>query len=519
MSAPKPVMLIVLDGFGHREEVEDNAVAAARMPNWQALKQDSAFTTIDTSGMAVGLPEGQMGNSEVGHVTLGAGRVIYQDYTRISKAIEEDTIADNPAISAAMAAVASSGKALHLMGLLSSGGVHSHEDHLHGLIRLAKRKGVQQLYVHGFLDGRDTPPRSAEASLKSTEVVLAEAGIGRMASVVGRYYAMDRDNRWERVQPAYDLITTGAASHNADNAVAALHAAYAREENDEFVAATSIGEPVSMEDGDALLFFNFRADRAREITRAFIESDFDGFARTTVPALSHFVCLTEYHSVFDAPVAYPPEAILNGLGEYVSALGKTQLRIAETEKYAHVSFFFSGGKDDEYAGETRKLVPSPDVATYDLQPEMSAPEVTDALVEAITGQQYDLIVCNFANPDMVGHTGVFSAAVKALEAIDECLGRVRQALESVGGEMLVTADHGNVEMMHDHETGQAHTAHTTFTVPLVYFGNHAANGALKAGGSLQDIAPTLLQMMGLPQPAEMTGRSLISSSTDTATSA
>lgn len=513
MSAPKPVMLIVLDGFGHREETQDNAVAAANMPNWQALKRDGAFTTIDTSGMAVGLPEGQMGNSEVGHVTLGAGRVIYQDYTRISKAIAEDTIADNAAISAAMNDLAASGKALHLMGLLSPGGVHSHESHLHGLIRLAKRKGVQQVYVHGFLDGRDTPPRSAEATLKATDAVLAEAGNGRIASVIGRYYAMDRDNRWERVQPAYDLLTTGDASFNAATAVDALQAAYQREENDEFVAATRIGDAVAMQDGDAVLFFNFRADRAREITRAFIEPAFDGFERKATPALSHFVCLTEYHADFDAAVAYPPEAIINGLGEYVSALGKTQLRIAETEKYAHVSFFFSGGKDQEYSGETRKLIPSPDVATYDLQPEMSAPQVTDALVESITSQAYDLIVCNFANPDMVGHTGVFDAAVKALEAIDVCLGRVREALESVNGAMLVTADHGNVEQMHDHETGQAHTAHTTFTVPLVHFAAGGTAGGLKPGGSLQDIAPTLLSMMALPQPAEMTGQSLIQNAT------
>jgi 2,3-bisphosphoglycerate-independent phosphoglycerate mutase len=339
--------------------------------------------------------------------------------------------------------------------------------------------------------------------------VLTETGIGRIASLVGRYYAMDRDNRWERVKPAYDLLTSGQADHQADEAVIGLQAAYARDENDEFVAATCIGERAPMNDGDAVLFFNFRADRAREITRAFIEPDFDGFDREATPQLSHFVCLTEYHADFDAPVAYPPEAIVNGLGEYVSSCGKTQLRIAETEKYAHVSFFFSGGKDAEYAGETRTLVPSPDVATYDLKPEMSAPEVTDHLVEAITSQAYDLIVCNYANPDMVGHTGVFDAAVKAVEAIDECLGRVREALEQVGGEMLVTADHGNVELMHDHDTGQAHTAHTTFTVPLVYFGPQGNKAQLRSGGSLQDIAPSLLQLMGLPQPAEMTGQSLI----------
>lgn len=506
MSAPKPVMLIVLDGWGHREEIEDNAIAAANTPNWDALKQAGAFSLIDTSGMAVGLPEGQMGNSEVGHVTLGAGRVIYQEYTRISKAIAEDTIADNAAIDAAMSDLAQSGKALHLMGLLSPGGVHSHEEHLHGLIRLAKRKGVQQVYVHAFLDGRDTPPRSAEASLLNTEAVLAECGVGRMASMVGRYFAMDRDNRWERVQPAYELMVAGQAEHQASDAVTGLMAAYARDENDEFVAPTILGEPVVIADGDAMMFFNFRADRAREITRAFIEPAFDGFERSRMPSLSHFVCLTEYHADFDAAVAYPPEPIINGLGEYVSAQGKTQLRIAETEKYAHVSFFFSGGKDTEYAGETRTLVPSPKVATYDLQPEMSAPEVTDELVAAIKGQQFDLIVCNYANPDMVGHTGVFSAAVKAVEAIDTCLGRVREALESVNGEMLITADHGNVEMMHDHSTGQAHTAHTTFTVPLVYLGR---NAELRSGGSLCDIAPTLLAMMDVPQPAEMTGQSLI----------
>lgn len=519
MSAPKPAMLIILDGFGHREAIEDNAIAAASTPNWDALKADSAFTTIDTSGLAVGLPEGQMGNSEVGHVTLGAGRVIYQDYTRISKAIADDSIASNEAISAALNELAASGKALHLMGLLSPGGVHSHEEHLHGLIRLAARKGVQQIYVHAFLDGRDTPPRSAEPSLRATEQVLTETGVGRIASLIGRYYAMDRDNRWERVEPAYDLLTSGKADHYADEAVIGLQAAYARDENDEFVTATRIGDAVEMASGDAVLFFNFRADRAREITRAFIEKDFDGFSRNHRPQLSHFVCLTEYHAEFDAPVAYPPEDIKNGLGEYVSSIGKTQLRIAETEKYAHVSFFFSGGNDNEYAGETRKLIPSPNVATYDLQPEMSAPEVTDALVEAISGQQYDLIICNYANPDMVGHTGVFSAAVKAVEAIDMCLGRVREALEAAGGEMLVTADHGNVELMHDHSTGQAHTAHTTFTVPLVYLGKNGNKAQLASGGSLQDIAPSLLHMMGVEQPTEMTGKSLILESAEDAAAA
>ena len=507
-----PVALIILDGFGHSDVAENNAIANANKPVWDRLWTQYPTALIETSGMAVGLPEGQMGNSEVGHINLGAGRTVYQEFTRITKAIDDGDFFDNEALVQAIDKAVAAGKAVHLMGLLSPGGVHSHEEHIFAACKLAADRGAKKVYVHGFLDGRDMPPRSAEDSIVKADALLKELGVGFVASLIGRYYAMDRDNRWERVEQAYNLLTQAKADHVYTRAEDALKAAYQRDENDEFVAASSIrpnGEAVKIEDGDAVLFMNFRADRAREITRSFVDADFSGFQREVTPALADFVMLTEYAADIKTTTAFPPAKLVNTLGEYMAKLGKTQLRIAETEKYAHVTFFFSGGREDEYEGETRVLVQSPQVATYDLQPEMSAPEVTDKLVDAIKSGAYDLIVCNYANGDMVGHTGKYDAAVKAIEALDVCLGRVTEALLDVGGECLITADHGNAEQMVNPESGQAQTAHTTFPVPLVYVHGRAESATLEHG-RLCDIAPSLLSLMGLEQPAEMSGRSLVS---------
>lgn len=510
--AKRTTALIILDGWGYRKESDNNAILNANTPFWDQIWTNKPHTLIATSGMAVGLPDGQMGNSEVGHMNLGAGRIVYQNFTRITKDIDEGTFYDNEILCAAVDKSVTKGGAVHLLGLLSPGGVHSHEDHIIAAVELAEKRGATQVYVHAFLDGRDMPPRSAKPSLEKLEAVLRDKGLGRIASVIGRYYAMDRDNRWDRVQAAYDLLTQAKGSHSAKSPVEALEAAYDRDENDEFVAATVIqgdaDESAMINDNDAVLFMNFRADRAREITRAFVEPTFDGFDRAVTPKLADFVMLTEYAADIKASCAYPPSDLPNSLGEYMQSLGKTQLRIAETEKYAHVTFFFSGGREALYEGETRELIASPDVATYDLQPEMSAPEVTDKLVEAIKSGKYDLVVCNYANGDMVGHTGKYDAAVKAAECLDTCIRRVTEALESVDGQGLVTADHGNAEQMIDPTTGQAHTAHTTTPVPLVYLGSQNLN--LNDGGKLSDVAPTLLELMELPLPEEMTGRSLIS---------
>lgn len=507
-----PRLLIVLDGFGYREETQDNAIANARTPVWDRLWAEAPHTLISGSGKDVGLPEGQMGNSEVGHMSLGAGRVIYQNMTRIDHDIETGAFAQNPVYCEAIDAANASGGAVHIMGLLSPGGVHSHERHFEAAIRLAHARGASRVYMHAFLDGRDTPPRSAEASLEGMQALFAELDCGRVASITGRYYAMDRDNRWDRTEQAWAVLTRAEAPYSGSTAVQALADAYARDEGDEFVKPTLVradGEPeVKISDGDAVLFMNFRADRARQLSRAFVDAGFDHFDRGAVPALAAFVQTTEYAADIDAPCAFPPETLKNVLGEYLADQGKTQLRIAETEKYAHVTFFFSGGREDEYRGEERVLVPSPDVPTYDLKPEMSAPEVTDKLVEAITSRAFDLIVCNFANGDMVGHTGNYEAAVAAVEALDECLGRIESALKKVDGEALITADHGNCEQMVDYESGQQHTQHTTELVPLVYLGPRSArfNGS---GGVLADVAPSILALMGLPKPAEMTGASLL----------
>ncbi|TNF35183.1 MAG: 2,3-bisphosphoglycerate-independent phosphoglycerate mutase [Gammaproteobacteria bacterium] len=513
----KPVVLIVLDGFGYREGGDDNAILAANSPNWDRLWQTRPHTLISGSGRDVGLPAGQMGNSEVGHMSLGAGRIIYQSITRIDAAIEDGSFFSNPAYTAAVDQAVAAGRAVHVMGLLSDGGVHSHDSHIHAMLKLAAQRGAKQLYLHAFLDGRDTPPRSASTYLQAAEQALATLGCGRIASLTGRYYAMDRDKRWDRVEKAYALLTEGHADFRSPTAAAGLEAAYARDENDEFVKPTIIGEPAVIADGDAVIFMNFRADRAREITRAFVDSDFDGFTRKAQPKLAAFVMTTEYADDIEAPVAFGPESLDNVFPDWIARHGKTQLRIAETEKYAHVTFFFSGGREALYDGEDRILVPSPDVATYDLKPEMSAYEVTDKLVDAIKGGQYDAIICNYANGDMVGHTGVFDAAVKAVEALDTCIQRVVDAVEAVGGQCLITADHGNCEQMYDPESGQNHTQHTTELVPLVYVGPQALQFTAN-DGRLPDIAPTLLSLMGMPIPKDMTGRVLLAPTTAQAAS-
>jgi 2,3-bisphosphoglycerate-independent phosphoglycerate mutase len=506
VARPKPVVLMILDGWGHREDPADNALALADLPNWRRLWAERPHTLIHTEGRHVGLPDGQMGNSEVGHMNLGAGRIVYQDLTRIDAAIEDGSFFANPELRAACAAAREAGGTLHVMGLLSPGGVHSHEAHIFAMLDLAAREGVARVAVHAFLDGRDTPPQSAEPSLRALQDKCAALGNARIATVGGRYHAMDRDKRWERVHRAWDAIVEAQAEQRAPDALAALAAAYARGENDEFVAPTVLDGAQPMRDGDAVVFMNFRADRARQLTAAFVAPDFDGFAARR-PALSRFVCLAEYDAKLPAPVAYPPDDLRQTFGELLAAQGMTQLRIAETEKYAHVTFFFSGGREELYPGEARILVPSPRVATYDLQPEMSCPEVTAKLVEAIGSGRFDAIVCNIANPDMVGHTGVLEAAIRAAEAVDVAIGAVEAAVRAAGGALLITADHGNLEMMRDPETGQPHTAHTVGPVPFVYVGERAG-ARLRACGALRDVAPTMLDLLGLPQPAEMTGRSL-----------
>lgn len=505
MSNPiKPMALIILDGWGYSEDPKDNAILAANTPNWDKYWNQYSKTLISGSGTDVGLPEGQMGNSEVGHLNIGAGRVVYQDYTRISKAIDDGDFFENSVLVNAIEKAVANDKAVHLMGLLSPGGVHSHEQHIHAAIKLAKQKGAEKVYIHAFLDGRDMPPRSAQPSIELLEKVCSDIGAGRIATMTGRYYAMDRDNRWERVEAAYDMLTQATSEFHFDSASEALNAAYERDENDEFVKTSIIGEKAPIGDGDAVIFMNYRADRARQLSRAFVDNDFNGFARKTRPQLADFVMLTQYAANIHTSVAYAPISMHNVLGEHLQNLGKKQLRIAETEKYAHVTFFFNGGVEQAFDGETRELIPSPDVATYDLQPEMNAEIVTDKLIEVIENQSQDVIICNFANPDMVGHTGNFEATVKAIEALDTCIGRIVNALEKVGGEALITADHGNAEKMADASTGQAHTAHTNGPVPLLYVGR--SSEVVVNNGVLSDLAPTMLHLLDLPIPTEMTGR-------------
>lgn len=509
MAAQAPTALIILDGWGYRAEEKDNAIAQANLPHWQHLIENYPNTLISGSGTDVGLPDAQMGNSEVGHMNIGAGRVVYQDLTRINQAIKTGEFQKNAALNRAINHCKSEDKSLHILGLLSPGGVHSEESQIAALCQWAKTAGITRIYLHAFLDGRDTPPKSAADSLTRLNNCLGDAPEHRIASVVGRFYAMDRDQRWDRVQAAYDLITLGQGEHQADTPLAGLEAAYSREETDEFVAPTIIGTPAPVQTGDAVVFMNFRADRARELTQAFTDTNFEGFTRKQAPELGHFITLTEYASSLNAEVAFPPESLQDTLGEVLAKNDLKQLRIAETEKYAHVTFFLNGGVETVFPGEERILVPSPkDVRTYDEKPEMSAPEVTDKLVEAIHAGTYAGIICNFANSDMVGHTGNLAATIKAVESVDACLKRITDALNTVGGQCLITADHGNAEMMVNPETGQPHTAHTCEPVPLIYVGPQKLS--LSDKGVLADVAPTMLALMGIAQPDAMTGKSLLS---------
>ena len=500
----KPVILLILDGFGVRQPAEDNAISNAHTPVLDRLYQRYATGTIDASERRVGLPTGQFGNSEVGHLNIGAGRVVTQDITRIDIAVEENRLAENSVLQQALQ-TAQNGK-LHLLGLFSDGGVHSHLSHIFAIADCALQKGVQQIVFHPFLDGRDTPPRSAEKYLQALDDYCAKHPQATTGVVVGRFYAMDRDNRWERVEKAYNALTGAGADFQAASSTDALTQAYSRDENDEFVQATIVNPKAIIADNDTVLFLNFRADRARELTKALTFADFDGFSRQIAPKLAFFASITAYGAEFQNPVMFPPQTITNGFGEYISSYGLRQLRIAETEKYPHVTYFFNGGNEKPYDGEERLLVPSPKVATYDMQPEMSAFEVANHIVEAVENDRFEVIICNFANGDMVGHTGVFQAAVKAVETLDSCLGKIISAVQDKGGEVLIVADHGNCEQMFDEENNQPHTQHTTNPVPFIYVGEKAS---IKSGGALKDIAPTLLAMLGLPQPVEMNGENLI----------
>lgn len=502
----KTIALVILDGWGHAPKQADNAIANANTPHLDQLTQRYASGFISGSGVDVGLPDEQMGNSEVGHVNIGAGRIVYQDLTRITKAIKEGDFYKNDVLVKAIDTASKHDNALHIMGLLSAGGVHSHSEHIEAMLRMAKQQGAKKIFLHAFLDGRDVPPRCAHETLAQFEKFFVELGCGRIATLVGRYYAMDRDNRWERIEQAYDLLTTGAAMYQAQTSKEALEAAYTRGENDEFVQATCIGDRVEMHDGDSVIFMNFRADRARQLTHAFIDASFDKFNRKTHPKLSHFVMLTEYAADLKTDCAFPAQTLKNTLGDWLAQHKKTQLRISETEKYAHVTFFFNGGVEQPFPGEDRELIPSPKVATYDLQPEMNSEQLTQTMVAAIKSQKYDVIICNYPNGDMVGHTGNYDAAVKACEAVDQSIGHVVAALQSIGGECLITADHGNAEKMRDAQTGQPHTAHTNLPVPFIYVGRPAQ---VREQGRLSDLAPTLLHLMNLEQPKEMTGTSLL----------
>ena len=500
----KPLILMILDGFGIAPE-SGNAIKAANKPNIDKLFAENPLTQIGASGMDVGLPDGQMGNSEVGHTNIGAGRIVYQELTRITKTINEDKLKDNEAIVSAMDKALENGTALHLMGLLSDGGVHSHNTHLYGILELAKKKGIEKVYIHAFLDGRDVPPSSAADFVQACVDKTEEIGVGKIATVMGRYYAMDRDNRWERVEKAYAAMVYGEGVE-AECPVCAVKNSYKEDVTDEFVVPSVVKGGATIQPNDSVIFFNFRPDRAREITRTLVDPDFDGFERKKGFFPVNFVCMTQYDATMpNVDVAFKPQVLTNTLGEYISDKGMTQLRIAETEKYAHVTFFFNGGVEKQYPGEERILVKSSSVATYDLQPEMSAYEVTDKLVPAIKSGKYDMIILNFANCDMVGHTGVFDAAVKAVEVVDECVGKVVDAIREMGGVALITADHGNADKMVD-DDGEPFTAHTTNPVPFCVIGYDCE---LKDGGRLADIAPTMLQILGLPQPEEMDGTSLI----------
>lgn len=502
---------MILDGYGLNDNCEANAVCEAKTPIMDQLKSQCPFVKGNASGMAVGLPEGQMGNSEVGHLNMGAGRIVYQELTRITKEIEDGDFFQNEALLKAVRNAKENNSALHLFGLLSDGGVHSHNTHVYGILELAKREGLSKVFVHCFLDGRDTPTTAGKEYIKELNDKMKELGVGQVASVMGRYYAMDRDNRWDRVERAYNVMTKGEGNH-AECPVCAVKDSYAAEKTDEFVEPTAIvkdGQPVGLiEDKDSVIFFNFRPDRAREITRAFCDNEFTGFARDKRLDLT-YVCFTEYDpTIPNKDVAFHKVAISNTFGQFLAAHGMTQARIAETEKYAHVTFFFNGGVEEPNEGEDRILVKSPKVATYDMKPEMSAYEVCDKLTEAIRSGKYDVIIINFANPDMVGHTGVEEAAIKAVEAVDECVGKAVDAVKEVGGQMFICADHGNAEQLKDYVTGETFTAHTTNPVPFILVNADSGYG-LREGGCLADIAPTLIELMGMEQPKEMTGKSLL----------
>lgn len=515
--AHRPVVLLILDGWGYSENTVYNAIHSAKKPVWDQLWEQRPRVLLNASGLDVGLPAQQMGNSEVGHVNIGSGRLVDQEFTRITRAIEDGSFSRNPVLNQALAQAAAGRRAVHIMGLLSPGGVHNHQQHLFALLEAAAGYDVKDIYLHAFLDGRDTPPASAEEYLRHAQVQMRELGKGRFASIVGRYYAMDRNRHWERTRQAYELIAGAQAEFQSNDAFIAVDMAYARGETDEFVKPTRIlqpdGEPVRMEPGDVAIFSNYRADRARQLTQAFTGKDFNGFPRGEPPPLAAFVSMTEYKADFGVPALFPPARLKNVFGEHIANLGLRQLRIAETEKYAHVTFFFNGGEERVFKNEARILVPSPRVATYDKRPEMSAAEVTDGLLTAVAENRYDVIICNFANADMVGHTGNFAAAVKAVETVDKCLGRIVSKTTQVGGEVFITADHGNAEQMRSFITEkvkeQAHTAHTTNLVPFIYVGRPAQVNP-GASAALCDVAPTMLHVMGLPQPEEMTGQPLFS---------
>ena len=507
----KPTVLMILDGYGLNERHDGNAVDEAKTPVMDKLMAECPFVKGNASGLAVGLPEGQMGNSEVGHMNMGAGRIVYQELTRITKEINDGDFFKNEALLTAMKNARDNDSAIHFMGLLSDGGVHSHNTHLYGLLEMAKREGLKKVYVHCFLDGRDTPPASGKGYIEELEAKMKEIGVGEIGVISGRYYAMDRDNRWDRVELAYKALTKGEGVKGTD-AAEAVQASYDNDKTDEFVLPTVIekdGKPVTVvQDGDSVVFFNFRPDRAREITRAFCDDDFKGFEREKRLNLT-YVCFTDYdETIPNKLVAFHKVLLHNTFGEYLAAHTMTQVRIAETEKYAHVTFFFNGGVEEPNKGEDRILVKSPKVATYDLQPEMSAPQVCDKLVEAIKSEKYDVVIINFANPDMVGHTGVENAAVKAVETVDECVGRAVEAVKEVNGQMFICADHGNAEQLVDYETGEPFTAHTTNPVPFILVNADPKYG-LREGGCLADIVPTLIELMGMEQPEEMTGKSLL----------
>jgi 2,3-bisphosphoglycerate-independent phosphoglycerate mutase len=502
-------LLVILDGWGYSEVVEHNAIKQANTPIFDNLLHTYPHTLINTSGENVGLVGDQMGNSEVGHLNLGAGRVVRQDLSRIHNEINNGGFFHNPVFKNQLEYAKENDKAVHIMGLLSDGGVHSHIDHIKAMLKMCADLELTKVYLHMFSDGRDCPPKSAQTYVAQLEDTVAQLEVGKIATLIGRYYSLDRDNRWDRVRAAFELIASAKANFDYPDALTAIEQAYKREETDEFIQATTIDGGAKINKGDAVIFMNYRADRARQLTESFTKKDFNGFARGTFESVQ-FSCLTEYKKEYNLPVAYPSMKLNNVFGKYLSNLGKTQLRIAETEKYAHVTFFLNGGVEEPFNGEDRVLIPSPDVATYDLQPEMSAYDLTKELVARITSGKYDVIICNYANTDMVGHSGKLDAAIQAVEAVDKCIGKVVNAITQIGGEMLITADHGNAEKMFNEITGEPHTAHTSNPVPLIYVGNKELQFGKECSGALADIAPTILKLMELEQPKEMTGNSLLS---------